>query len=303
MRGKLCDIWRLIQMNRKVAVGLSIISVFLFVALFGPLLTQQDPNALAASPLTPPSADHWLGTTQTGQDVFAQLMYGTRSSVLWGFFTGIVVTIISVMVGLIAGYVGGVVDEIISLFINIFLLIPGFPLAVVLASLLPFRGLITVSLVLVVTGWSFNARVLRAQTMTLRSRDFVQAARMTGEHPWRIIFFEILPNEIALVAVGTMGTIIYAIVAAAGLEFLGLGRSTDISWGTMLYWAQNNDALFLGAWWWVVPPGLCIALLAAALTLVNFGIDEVANPRLRNERSPKKRKVGVVKQLVAAILH
>jgi len=284
------DIWRLISSNRKVAVGASIITFFLLVAIFGPMFVHQDPNAFVGAPLDPPSAAHVLGTTQTGQDVFVQLIVGTRNSVFWGFLTGLATTAVSVFIGLIAGYMGGAVDDILTLIINIFLLIPGFPLALILATLLPFRGLATVSIVLVITGWSFNARVLRAQTMSLRDRDFVEAARTTGEFPLRVIFFEVLPNEISIVAVCMMGTIIYAITAAVGLQFLGLGKSTDVSWGTILYWAQNNDALFLGAWWWFVPPGLCVALMAAALSLVNFGIDEIANPRLRSEGKRVRRR-------------
>jgi peptide/nickel transport system permease protein len=289
------DIWHLLRSNRKMAVGASIITFFILVAMFGPLFVHQDPNAFVGAPLAPPSAAHLLGTTQTGQDILIQLLVGTRNSVFWGLLTGLATTAVSVFIGLFAGYMGGVIDDILTLLINIFLLIPGFPLALILATLLPFKGLVTVSVVLVITGWAFNARVLRAQTMTLRDRDFVEAARTTGEFPLRIIFFEVLPNELSIVAVCMMGTIIYAITAAVGLQFLGLGKSTDVSWGTMLYWAQNNDALFLGAWWWFVPPGLCVALMAAALALVNFGIDEIANPRLRSEGRRIRRRLRLKK--------
>jgi peptide/nickel transport system permease protein len=177
-----------------------------------------------------------------------------------------VVTTLSIIVGLTAGYLGGIVDDALTLLINIFLVLPGFPLAVVLAAYLPLKGPLTVSLVIVVTSWAYQARVLRAQTLSMRHRDFVDSARANGESNWRIIFFEIFPNEIAIVAAGFVGTAIYVIVAAAGLEFLGLGDVTVIDWGTMFYWAQNNDALLLGAWWWFV-----------------------ANPRLRSEARLIKR--------------
>jgi peptide/nickel transport system permease protein len=288
--GRLADLWNALTRNRKAAVGLLIVALFLLIAIFGPVALHHDPNALSSATLQPPSAAHWLGTTQTGQDVFSQVIYGTRASVFWGFLTGILVTLLSVAVGLTSGYFGGVVDELLSLVTNIFLVLPGLPLAIVLASFIPVRGPQTVAIVLLITSWAWGARVLRAQTLTMRNRDFVEAARSNGESAFRIIFFEIFPNEIALVAAGFVGTVTYVILAEAGLEFIGLGNVTSVSWGTMFYWSLNNDALLLGAWWWFVPPGVCIALLGASLALINNGIDEIANPKLRTERKPKAVK-------------
>src|SRR5713226_9463767 len=276
-------LWRFFSLNRKATIGICIVLFFVLVALIGPLFIHTDPSALSNDVLVPPSAAHWLGTTQIGQDIFSQLVVGTRVSILWSFTTGLVVTAFSVIVGLTAGYLGGIVDDLLTLFINVFLVLPGFPLAVVLAAYVPSKGPLTVALVIALTSWAYQARVLRAQTLSMRHRDFVDAARSNGESTWRIIFFEIFPNEIAIVAAGFVGTAIYVILAAAGLEFLGLGDVSVIDWGTMFYWAQNNDALLLGAWWWYVAPGMCIALLGAGLALINFGIDEVANPRLRSE--------------------
>jgi peptide/nickel transport system permease protein len=280
---------RIFTINRKATIGLCIVLFFFLVAFIGPLFIHTDPGAFSNDVLVPPSTAHWLGTSQTGQDIFSQLVVGTRISILWGFATGLVVTALSIMVGLIAGYLGGIVDDALSLLINVFLVLPGFPLAVVLAAYLPSKGPLTVALVIAMTSWAYQARVLRAQTLSMRHRDFVEAARSNGESTWRIIFFEIFPNEIAIVAAGFVGTAIYVILAAAGLEFLGLGDVGVIDWGTMFYWAQNNDALLLGAWWWYVAPGMCIALLGAGLALINFGIDEVANPRLRAETRLIKR--------------
>src|SRR2546421_6581687 len=282
-------LWRIVTLNRKATVGLCLVLFFVLVAFIGPLFIHTDPSALSNNVLVPPSTAHWLGTTQTGQDVFSQVVIGTRVSILWGFTTGLVVTALSVIVGLIAGYLSGIVDDALTLLINVFLVLPGFPLAVVLAAYLPSKGPLTVALVIALTSWAYQARVLRAQTLSMRHRDFVDAARSNGESAWRIIFFEIFPNEIAIVAAGFVGTAIYVILAAAGLEFLGLGDVSVIDWGTMFYWAQNNDALLLGAWWWYVAPGMCIALLGAGLALINFGIDEGANPRLRVETGLIKR--------------
>ncbi len=282
-------LWRIFTLNRKATIGICIVLFFVLVALIGPLFIHTDPSAFSNDVLVPPSAAHWLGTTQTGQDIFSQLVVGTRVSILWGFATGLLVTALSVIVGLIAGYRGGFVDDALTLLINVFLVLPGFPLAVVLAAYLPSKGPLTVALVIALTSWAYQARVLRAQTLSMRHRDFVDAARSNGESAWRIIFYEIFPNEIAIVAAGFVGTAIYVILAAAGLEFLGLGDVSVIDWGTMFYWAQNNDALLLGAWWWYVAPGMSIALLGAGLALINFGIDEVANPRLRTETRLIKR--------------
>ncbi|QBD80076.1 ABC transporter permease [Ktedonosporobacter rubrisoli] len=290
---RLYNLAHLLKHNPKASIGLGIVVFFFLVAIIGPLFVHQNPNAFSHDTLAPPSAEHWLGTTQTGQDVFLQVLVGTRVSILWGFATGLVVTILSVVIGLLAGYCGGFIDDALSLLTNVFLVLPAFPLAIVLAAYLPFKGPITVALVITFTSWAWNARVLRAQTLSMRQREFVAAARSNGESAWRIIFFDILPNELAIVASGFVGTILYVILAEAGLEFLGLSDATVVSWGTMFYWAQNNDALLLGAWWWFLPPGLCIAILGAGLALINFAIDEISNPRLRREV-----KLSVLKRLM-----
>jgi peptide/nickel transport system permease protein len=282
-------VWRALTVNRKVAAGSIIVAFFLLVALFGPVFIHQDPNLLSNDANKAPSAAHWLGTTSTGQDVFNQLVVGTRSSIFWGFITGIAVAVLSVVVGLVGGYLGELIDEVLSLLTNVFLILPALPLAIVLASYFP-RGPQTVALVIVVTSWSWGARVLRAQTLSMRSREFVTAARACGESNLRIIFWEILPNEISIVAANFVTTTLYVILASATLEFLGLGDANTVSWGTMFYWAQKANALVLGLWWWFVPPGLCIAVLGAGLALINFGIDEIANPRLRTEPGPKALK-------------
>lgn len=289
--GRLRDLWRMIILNPKMAVGLVIVLIFLLDAIFAPLFIHANPYAFSSDSLAPPSAQHWLGTTQQGQDVFLQLILGARVSIFVGFGVGIVATILSIIVGVAAGYAGGGwLDGILSMLTNIFLVLPGIVLAIVLASYLPVKGPIPIAVFLTVTGWAWGARVLRAQTLSLRNRDFVEAARASGEGIWHILLAEILPNEIAIVVSGFIGTVVYVILAEATLEFIGVGDPTIVSWGTMFYWAQNGDALVQGAWWWFVPPGLCIALIGAGLSLINFGIDEVANPRLRREAKPKKVK-------------
>ena len=287
--GVLQAIWRTITINRKVAVGCVIVGFFIAVGLFGPFFMPYNPNATSHLFIASPSSTHWLGTTVVGEDIFSQLIYGTRTSVFWGLATGLIVTVLSVLVGLVSGYFGGVTDDTLTLVTNVSLVLPALPLAIVLAAYFP-RGPLTISMVIVVTSWAWQARVLRSQTLSLRSREFVTSARVGGERAWRIIFFEIFPNEISLVVAGFVSTTIFIILAWAALEFLGLGDGTIPSWGGMLYWAQQAGALGGELWWWFIPPGLCIATLGAGLALINFGIDEIADPRLRPERPVKVRK-------------
>ncbi|MEV4566223.1 ABC transporter permease [Nonomuraea sp. NPDC049421] len=274
----------------KIKIGAGILVFFALVAVFGPLLIGADPAATSDAGLQGPSAEHWLGTTQTGQDILVQLVYGARVSLGVGVLSALIATVLAVAVGLVGGYVGGAVDEALSVLTNIFLVLPALPLIIVLAGYLPQRGVASVAVVIAVTGWAWGARVLRAQTLSVRRRDFVQAARASGEGPLRIVFFEILPVLLPVIATSFLATVVAAILAEAGLSFLGLADLSTVSWGSMLYFAQNGQALLIGAWWWFIPPGLCIALIGTGLALVNFGIDEIANPRLRTIKVPRKAR-------------
>jgi peptide/nickel transport system permease protein len=285
------DVWRQVTGNRKASVGLIIVGFFILLAIFGPIILPQDPHAFSTDVLQPPSAAYWFGTTSFGENVFVQTVVGARFSVFMGLGIGLVTLIISVLVGLTSGYFIGWVDEVLSLVTNVFLILPTLPLAILLAAFLPAKGPLAIGFVLTITGWSWGARVLRSQTLSLRNRDCVEAARASGESTWRIIFYEILPNQTSIVAAQFFGTVIYVILAETALEYLGLGDITATTWGNMLFSASNNSALLLGAWWWFLPPGLCIAILGAALTLVNFGIDEIANPRLRRQSKIRLSKV------------
>lgn len=272
--------------NRKAAIGASIVVLFILLAVLAPVLAPGDPSRITDQASLPPSGDHLLGTTARGQDVLALTLHGARSSLLVGFVVGICSTLVGILVGLASAYFGRFVDEGLSLVTNIFLLVPSLPLLVILAAFLP-PGLGTIMLVLVITGWAGSARVLRSQAMSIKNKDFVAAASVTGESPLRIMFREILPN-MASIAMGTLlGCVIGAIGAQAGLEFLGLGDIGRISWGTNLYWASNEGALLTSSWWVFVPSGACIALVAFALSLLNYAVDEVTNPRLRKVKAPK----------------
>jgi peptide/nickel transport system permease protein len=269
--------------HRQALIGASTVVFFVLMALVGPFLVG-DPSELVGVPQSPPSSEHWLGLNGQGQDVLAQTVVGARVTLLVGLVVGLLVVGIGALVGVTAGYFGGWVDDALSLVINMLLVIPGLPLAIVIAAYLP-SGLFTVGLVLVVTGWAWNARVLRSQTLALRSKDFVVAAQVSGESHLYIIVRELLPNLYPLMGSQFIGATVYAIGAQVGLEFLGLGDVSRVTWGTNLYWASNDQALLTGAWWTFVPTGTCVALVGFALTLIGAFVDEVTHPRLTAERA------------------
>lgn len=273
--------------NRKVRTGLGIIGFFVLVAVIGPLITggimHLSPTSIDASAqLEGPSAAHPLGTTQAGQDVLAQLVVGARTSMLTGLVGGLIATVLAVVFGVTAGYLGGKADATLSAFTNIFLVLPGLPLLIIIASYVKGRGgWEMIALIIGLTGWPWAARQKRAQTLSLRRRDFITAAEQIGESRWRIITCEIIPNLAPLISATFVGAVVACIFADAGLAFIGVGNIQVTSWGSMMYWAEADQALGQGAWWWFVAPGACIAILGAAAGLVNFGVDELSNPRLR----------------------
>jgi peptide/nickel transport system permease protein len=275
--------WR--RMPAKAKVGVVLLGLFVLAAIIGPLVTPYDPSYQNPSPslsLHAPDGAHLLGTTQSGQDVLSQLLVGIRLTMELSVFVGLIATALSVIVGVTSAFLGGVWDELLSLLSNVFLVIPALPLLIVLLGYLQDKGQTATILVLSVLGWPWGARVIRAQTLAIRNRDFVAASRETGEKTWRIIAYEIVPNEVSLIAASFVNTVLYAIGASIALAFIGLTDLNSWSLGTMLYWAQSQQALQLGAWWWFVPPGLAVALIGTGLVLLNTGIDELGNPRLRD---------------------
>ena len=234
-------------------------------------------------PYQSPSATNWFGTTGNGQDVFSQMIYGARISLLVGIIAGAVATLVAVTIGLIAGYRPGIIDEVLSFITNLALVIPGLPLMFILAAYLKSRSVWTIVLVVAFTSWATGARVIRSQATTLRAREFVTSAQFSGERLFRVVFREILPNMTSLVAGSFFAAATAAVMAEASLEFLGLGDPNTVSWGTILYYAQQQNALLTNQWLMVFAPGLAIALLALSFTLVNFGVDALSNPRLREK--------------------
>lgn len=281
--------------NPKSTAGLIILGVFVLVAIFAPLIAPYDPTAQALDQtLQPPSFQHLLGTTHIGEDVFSQIIYGTRGVLVVGFLATIMATVMAILVGVTAGYLRGWKSESLSALSNVFLVLPALPLMIIIASQFQDPPLVLIAAVLGLTGWAWGARVLRAQTMSLRNRDFVQAARANGEPLHRIILVEMLPNLMAIIASSFVGTMTAAVLGLTTLAFIGVIPVSNLNWGTILFWAQQNSA-FPDYWWWYVPAGLCIALLGVALALINFGIDEYVNPRLRSagERARAMRRKGI----------
>ena len=285
----------------KVFVGLVIVGFFAALAIFGPILDHADPGAITSAHLQPPSLRHLLGTTQQGQDVLTQVIYGARVSMLIGFAAGLLTTVWSLLVGVTGGYLSGASSELLSMFANVFLVLPSLPLVVIMAAYLPNSGSTGIIIVITVTGWAWGARVIRAQTLSLRRRDFVEAARATGQGSFKIMLYDILPNEMAIITVTFLSSVVAAILTEASIAFLGLSNVTQWSWGTMLYWAQVSGAELAEAWWWFVPPGLCIALVGTGLAFINFGVDDVINPRLRSMVAVKRPRWTRTRALLGVI--
>jgi len=287
----------------KVIAGLCLSGVFGILAIIGPLIAPYNPNTSVSTtngtPM-PPSAAHWLGTTQVQQDVLSQLLAGGRSTILVSLVAGVVATVLAVLFGVTAGYFGSWSDDLLSMLANIFLVLPALPLLIVIFGFLG-KGAnpndIVIGVIISITGWAFGARQMRVQTLSMRSRDFIDSARIIGEKSWRIMAYEILPNLVPVVATSFLFTVIYGVGTYTALSFLGVLSTSHWSWGTMLYWAQSGQAAQQHRleWWWFVPPGLAVGLFGTGLALLNFGIDEYVNPRLRagGVTGRKARRAGL----------
>ena len=277
------SIWRLLLRNRMFLGGIGIVLFFSMIALLAPVIAPTAPEKFVGGANIAPSAEFWFGTTALGKDVFSQTVWGARNSLIIGFGTAVVATIAALLVGMTAGYFGGTVDDVLTLIMNVFLVIPGLPLLIVLSGYLN-PGTTTVIFVLALTGWAFAARIVRSQMLSIRSKDFVAAAKVSGESNFRIIFVEIMPNMASIIVGLVVGAVSYGIAAATALSFLGLTDISAVTWGTNLYWAQNGNALLVGAWWTFAPSGLSVALVIFGLALINYAMDEITNPRLRAEK-------------------
>ena len=279
---------RAVRSNRKATVGTVLLALFILVALFPGVIAHDNPSLDAYKPHLGVSTAHLLGTTAYGQDMFAQLVWGTRNVMIIAFTVGLATTGIAVLVGVAGAYLGGLWDSSLGVLTDVLLVIPLFPLLIVIAAYAHGGGTLLLIVVITVTSWSYTARQLRAQALTLRSRDFLQAARVRGERRLYIIVMEVIPTMTSLIVASFLTNALYAILFASSLQFIGLGDPDTVSWGTMLYWAQNNAALQTGQPLWAIAPGACIAVLGAAFALLNYAFDEIGNPALRPVRRSKR---------------
>jgi peptide/nickel transport system permease protein len=274
---------RTLLSSPKARLGAGIVLFFILVAILAPVIAPGDPAAFVGAINEPPSPQHIFGTETQGGDVFAQTVWGARGSLAVGFGTAALATGVAVIIGLTAAYFRGRVDDILTLIMNLFLVIPGLPLLIALSVYLQ-PTTTTVIFALTFTGWAYLARIIRAQALSVREKEFVAATVVAGESDSYIIFREILPNLVNIIVGSFIGSTVYAITAATGLAFLGLTNTQEVTWGTNLFRAQNGGALMVGSWWAFIPSGLCVAIVAFGLSLINYGMDEVTNPRLRAER-------------------
>jgi len=279
---------RLLLSNPKSRFGLTLVGFVVLVALIAPWISVAHPtdfNILAARQA--PSWHHLFGTTDQGSDIFSQVVLGARRSLILGLGAALLATTLATVLGVVGAYSGGIVDEVINFLTNIFLVIPTIPLLIVISGYLKARGMGTMILVLGLSLWAFEARILRGQALSLKSRDFVQAAKVAGESTWRIVFGELIPNMISRIAAAFVLVFYIALLVDAGLEFLGLGDNSHVSWGMILYWAQTNSAVLQGEWWPFLFPGLALVITVVGLVFLLAGIDELSDPRLRKVRKAK----------------
>ena len=302
-REALSRVSKAILRNRKATLGLVMFLVLLFVALFPDVITskpwnesvvssdvvaqcQQDAVALGKVPNCAQFGPRWpdfpLGTTQLNYDVLSQLVHATSVTLFSTLLISLLVTAISVLIGITAAYAGGRTDSGLSLLTDVFLVIPALPLLIVLSTYLASGGIAAIVFVMTITSWAFGARQLRAQGLSIRSKEFLEAARVRGERRWYVILVEILPNMLSLIVAAFLGTSVYVVATMAGLQFLGFGNVGDtLTWGTMIYQSQQAMSLESGNLWWLLSPIIAVAFMGTSFALLNYAFDEIANPALR----------------------
>ena len=280
-RGARSELLHFALRNAKLVIGLGVVLAFLVLAIVGPWLTDATPFEFGYPLGEPPSRDHWLGTTSPGQDVYAQFVYGLRSSFVVGALAAAVAAVLGMAIGFVSGYRGGIVDEVLSMLTNIVLVIPTLAVLIIVSAYLSVGSLFSEAMLIGLTSWPWAARAIRAQTFSLGSRDFVSLARLSGQGTVKVIVREIAPNMSSYLFLTFILLFGGSVLTAATLDFLGLGPSQVMSLGLMMNTAVSNAALQLGMWWWFIPPGVGITAIVGGLYVMNVGLDEVFNPRLR----------------------
>jgi peptide/nickel transport system permease protein len=283
-------IGRAIRSNRKATIGTALLVIFILIALFPWVIARDSPTLDAYAPQLGISTAHLLGTNHYGQDLFSQLVWGTRNVLIIAFVVGLAATGIAVLIGIAAAYLGGIWDNSLNVLTDVLLVIPLFPLLIIIAAYAHGGTTLVLITAITLTSWSYTARQLRSQALTLRDRDFLEAARVRGERRLYIIVVEVIPTMTSLIVASFLTNALYAVLFASSLQFIGLGDPNTVSWGTTLYWAQNTAALQTGEPLWAIAPGACIAVLGAGFALLNYAFDEIGNPALRPVRKVRQMK-------------
>ncbi|HEX6150786.1 ABC transporter permease [Nocardioides sp.] len=278
--------WADFRSHRSGLVGLIILGFFVFLALAAPLITDPEGVTLSGATggvLEPPSREFWLGTDDKGRSVLTLLIWGARVSLAVGLLATVISMVIGTLIGLLSGYFTGKTGALLFRFTEWFLVIPFLPLAIVLATILG-PSLLTIALVIGVASWPGTALLIRAQTLSIKERAYLERARVLGAGRWHQISRHILPNVTPMVFANTTLTVSVAILSETTLSFLGLGDPTRISWGSMLDDAYSIGAITTGSWWYIIPPGVCVVLVVLSFTLVGHAIEDVLDPRLKGRR-------------------
>lgn len=282
---------KLVQ-NHYLFSGTLLVSGIIILAVIGQFVHPYNPYASFASNL-PPSSAHFLGTNFFGNDIWSQYLVGIWPTLEVSFLGAALALFIAVFMGLFGGYYKGMKNETVAFFINVFLLIPGLPLAIVISSDLEAShanlGILSLVVVIVITGWAYGARTIRSQALSISSRDYIRFIKNTGESDLRIIFREIFPSLLSYIGYVFTNLIVFAILLETSLLFLGLGNETVISLGSILYFANTYSGILLQEWWWFIPPGLTIAVIGVGFGLISLGLDTIANPSLRVYRQNQRR--------------
>ena len=275
--------WALYKQSRIGMFGLILVLAFIAVALAAPWVAPYDPRALVGKPFERPGENHILGTDQVGRDIYSQLIWGTRISLMVGLFASAFSVAIATAIGLLSAYLRGPIDTVMMRITDLVITLPSIPLMLILAAIIG-RSVWNIILVIAVTGWTGTARMVRAQTLSIKERPYVEAARSVGARDSQIMFRHILPNIIPLIFANGIVGIVNAILAESGLSFLGLGDPMKPSWGLILRHANEVGAMATGRLWFIIPPGICIMLIAIGFAFSSYSLDQILNPRLRERR-------------------
>lgn len=283
-RNKTKKIMKQVLRNPMGAIGVAILSVFVFIAIFGSVISPYGIEPItdgSVGQLDPQSKDHWMGTDLLKRDIFSELLYGARTSMIVGIVSAVIASVLGAGIGLYSGYVGGWKDEVIMRLNDIVLSIPWLVLMIIIAAFLGDINLTGIILIIGLTGWSGTARLVRAQVLSIRERQYIERARAIGAGDMHIIKSHVLPNAFPLVFANTILTVAISILSEATLSFLGMQPSNTVTWGTMLSDASSSSAYLIGLYWWIIAPGLCIVFVVLGFTLLGYALDDVMNPKLR----------------------